>query len=928
MTQTPNGTSKRTLSIDGKSYLLYDLRSLESWGLGKIDRLPYSIRILVENVLRQYEQGLVSKDLVASVVSWKPVPEPVEVPLMPARVLLQDFTGVPCVVDLAAMRSAVQRLGGDPERVNPLIPCDLVIDHSVQVDSFGTVNSFFFNVSKEYERNAERYSLLRWAQGAFRNFQVVPPGKGIVHQVNLEYLAKVVCLKEEGATSVAFPDTVLGTDSHTTMINGLGVLGWGVGGIEAEAVMLGLPYPLPLPPVVGVRLVGQWREGVTATDLVLTVTQLLRKRGVVSCFVEFFGPSLSLLSLPDRATVANMAPEYGATCGYFPVDDETLAYLQLTGRDPFLIRLVRDYCQTQGLFYNPNQEPEYSDVLEVDLSKLETTLAGPRRPHERVLLKDVKEQFLSTLTDLLAPKKNPGSHRLPQESQEKTDLHRLETESSGPSPLTVVKEKESDEVWIDWDGQKGCLRHGSVVIAAITSCTNTSNPSVMLAAGLLAKKAVQKGLTVKPWVKTSLAPGSPVVMDYLAEAGLLPYLEALRFHLVGFGCTTCIGNSGPLPEPVARAIQENNLVAVAVLSGNRNFEARIHRQVRANYLASPPLVVAYALAGRIDIDFYTEPLGHSPDGTPVFLRDIWPTTEEINEAMAQAVRPESFQIRYAQIFEGDEHWKNLAVPSGSLFHWDPSSTYIQEPPFFENFTLEPDEPKDIEGARVLVLLGDTITTDHISPAGSIPPDAPAGRYLISKGVNPLDFNTYGARRGNHEVMIRGTFANVRLRNRLVPDREGGWTVHFPTGEVVTIYEAAQRYQQESTPLLVIAGKEYGSGSSRDWAAKGTALLGVRAVLAESFERIHKSNLIGMGVLPLQFVPGQNAASLGLTGEEIYDIKGIADRLAPGHEIRIYARSSSGVKCFPVLVRLDTPMELEYYRHGGILPFVLRKMLRQ
>ncbi len=908
------------LTSNGQTVTIYQIRGLNSWGLGSVECLPYCIRIVLENVLRQWCEGKVPEDLVASVLAWGPEPDPVEVPLMPARVLLQDFTGVPCVVDLAAMRSAVDRMGGDPSRVNPLIPCDLVIDHSVQVDAFGSANAFPMNVSLEYQRNAERYALLRWAQQAFSNFRLVPPGKGIVHQVNLEYLARVICVQGDQGRAVAYPDTLVGTDSHTTMVNGLGVLGWGVGGIEAEAVMLGLPYPFPLPPVVGVRLVGEMPLGVTATDLVLTVTHLLRKRGVVGCFVEFFGPAYMKLSLPDRATVANMAPEYGATCGYFPIDDETLNYLGLTGRDAQHVALVRDYCQAQGLFYDPNTEPIYSDVVELDLSQLETTLAGPKRPHDRVPLRSVKDQFLSSLPDLLSQGRGKG--QAPSAVEKPTAVSTATTTSK-----TTVETAGNDTVWVDLDGQKVGLRHGSVVIAAITSCTNTSNPTVMLAAGLVAKKAVERGLTTKPWVKTSLAPGSPVVMDYLESAGLLPYLEALRFHLVGFGCTTCIGNSGPLPDPIAGAIQEKGLIGVAVLSGNRNFEARVHRLVRANYLASPPLVVAYALAGKIDINLESEPLAYSPDGSPVFLRDLWPAAEEIAQAMDRAVRPDSFIRKYADIFEGDFRWKALPVPAGDLYNWDPASTYIQEPPYFEGLTLEPQPAQDIYGARVLALLGDTITTDHISPAGSIPAESPAGRYLLSKGVQPSDFNTYGSRRGNHEVMIRGTFANVRLRNRLVPEREGGWTVHFPTGEVTTVYEASLKYAAENTPLIVIAGKEYGSGSSRDWAAKGTALLGVRAVLAQSFERIHKSNLIGMGVLPLQFLPGDSADSLGLTGAEVYDIIGIAEDLSPGKRITVRARSESGEKIFPAICRLDTAMEIKYYRHGGILPYVLRKIIR-
>jgi aconitate hydratase len=922
MTRADPFGAKTTLETAAGKVTFYRIGRLAEQGVSDPSRLPFSIRVLLENLLRHCDGHLVTEEDVLALARWAPRDLPDrEIPFMPARVILQDFTGVPAVVDLAAMRSAVKRLGGDPRRINPLVPADLVIDHSVQVDFFGTELAFHLNVEKEFERNRERYALLRWAQKAFRNFRVVPPGTGIVHQVNLEYLAKVVQTREVNGEVEAFPDTLVGTDSHTTMINALGVLGWGVGGIEAEAVMLGQPYDMRIPEVIGVRLTGRLPEGATATDLVLTITQLLRKKGVVDKFVEFFGPGLRALSLPDRATIANMAPEYGATCGFFPVDGETLAYLQGTGRDPDLVDLVERYTKAQGLFYDgQGPDPLYTDVVELDLGTIEPTLAGPRRPHDRVPLREVKRQFWESIASML-PSPNPAQAQA---------VGRLEGEGGVVAPAPAATAAPSaPATWVSLDGQTVALGHGAVVIAAITSCTNTSNPSVMIGAGLLARNAVKRGLTVKPYVKTSLAPGSPVVVDYLRRAGLLPYLEALRFHLVGFGCTTCIGNSGPLPEPIAKAIREHNLVAVAVLSGNRNFEARIHPLVRANYLASPMLVVAYALAGRIDIDFEREPVGFDPNGQPVFLRDIWPSQEEIQGTIRESLDPEMFRARYARVFEGDERWRSLPVPEGDLYEWDPDSTYIQEPPFFREFSLEPPPLQDIRGARVLAVLGDTVTTDHISPAGSIPVNSPAGQYLISRGVQPADFNTYGARRGNHEVMIRGTFANIRLKNMLVPGTEGGYTVYHPTGERMTIYEAAMRYQEAGIPLIILAGKEYGSGSSRDWAAKGTALLGVKAVLAESFERIHRSNLVGMGVLPLQFRPGENRESLGLTGFEIYDIEGIAQGLRPRQEVIVRARRADGTEiAFPAIARLDTPVEVEYYRHGGILPAVLRRILQE
>jgi aconitate hydratase len=922
MTRADPFGAKTTLETAAGKVTFYRIGRLAEHGVSDPSRLPFSIRVLLENLLRHCDGHLVTEEDVLALARWAPRDLPDrEIPFMPARVILQDFTGVPAVVDLAAMRSAVKRLGGDPRRINPLVPADLVIDHSVQVDFFGTELAFHLNVEKEFERNRERYALLRWAQKAFRNFRVVPPGTGIVHQVNLEYLAKVVQTREVNGEVEAFPDTLVGTDSHTTMINALGVLGWGVGGIEAEAVMLGQPYDMRIPEVIGVRLTGRLPEGATATDLVLTITQLLRKKGVVDKFVEFFGPGLRALSLPDRATIANMAPEYGATCGFFPVDGETLAYLRGTGRDPDLVDLVERYTKAQGLFYDgQGPDPLYTDVVELDLGTIEPTLAGPRRPHDRVPLREVKRQFWESIASML-PSPNPAQAQA---------VGRLEGEGGVVAPAPAATAAPSaPATWVSLDGQTVALGHGAVVIAAITSCTNTSNPSVMIGAGLLARNAVQRGLTVKPYVKTSLAPGSPVVVDYLRRAGLLPYLEALRFHLVGFGCTTCIGNSGPLPEPIAKAIRDHNLVAVAVLSGNRNFEARIHPLVRANYLASPMLVVAYALAGRIDIDFEREPVGFDPNGQPVFLRDIWPSQEEIQGTIRESLDPEMFRARYARVFEGDERWRSLPVPEGDLYEWDPDSTYIQEPPFFREFSLEPPPLQDIRGARVLAVLGDTVTTDHISPAGSIPVNSPAGQYLISRGVQPADFNTYGARRGNHEVMIRGTFANIRLKNMLVPGTEGGYTVYHPTGERMTIYEAAMRYQEAGTPLIILAGKEYGSGSSRDWAAKGTALLGVKAVLAESFERIHRSNLVGMGVLPLQFRPGESRESLGLTGFETYDIEGIAQGLRPRQEVIVRARQADGAEiAFPAIARLDTPVEVEYYQHGGILPAVLRRILQE
>jgi aconitate hydratase len=874
--------AESNLRAGGQEYRYFRLACLEEKDIGNISRLPFSTRILLENLLRHEDGRHVTADDVDYVARGVGGPDSKEISFMPARVLLQDFTGVPAVVDLAAMRDALVAMGADPNRANPLLPADLVIDHSVQVDRYGTKDAFDINALLEFQRNRERYALLRWGQTAFRNFRVVPPDTGIVHQVNLEYLASVV-FRWDGT---AYPDSVVGTDSHTTMINGLGVLGWGVGGIEAEACMLGQPISMLLPPVVGFKLHGRLREGCTATDLVLTITQMLRKKGVVGKFVEFYGTGLSTLTLADRATVANMAPEYGATMGFFPVDQETLNYLKFSNRDSEVVALVEAYTKEQGLFRtDETPDPLYGDTLELDLSEVTPSMAGPKRPQDRVELPAVKKNF----SDAFSGSKNHAEVAL--------------------------------------DGQKIKLEDGAVVIAAITSCTNTSNPSVMLAAGLLARNAVARGLTAKPWVKTSLAPGSKVVMDYYREAGLLDALEALNFHLVGFGCTTCIGNSGPLPEPVAEAVQENNLVVAAVLSGNRNFEGRINPLVRANYLASPPLVVAYAIAGRMDVDLQNDPLGTGTAGEAVYLRDIWPSNDEVQEVVRRSVKPEMFREQYQRAFDGDQNWRTMPVPTGEVFQWDEHSTYIRKPPYFDQ-QVDPEAAlNDLSAMRVLALLGDSVTTDHISPAGSIPKDSPAGRYLISLGVDPKDFNSYGARRGNHEVMVRGTLANIRLRNQLAPGTEGGWTLHLPEGEQMTIYDAAMRYQQDQVPLLIVAGKEYGSGSSRDWAAKGVLLLGVRAVIAESFERIHRTNLVGMGVLPLQFVEGDTAQTLKLTGTEVFHVNGVRPALTGGNRLAtVRAVAADGCeKTFQAHVRVDTPQEVEYFRYGGILPYVLRQL---
>jgi aconitate hydratase len=888
---------------------------LAEHGIGQVARLPHTVKILLEDLLRRAGTRDVADADVRALADW-PAPNPLtNVAFMPARVLMQDFTGVPAVVDLAAMRSAMARAGGDPKRVNPLVDVDLIIDHSVQVDLFRSPQAYQANIEWEYRRNGERYALLRWAQQAFHGVRVVPPGAGICHQVNLEHLGKVVATKD----GEAFPDTLVGTDSHTTMINGLGVLGWGVGGIEAEAAMLGQPMFLPQPIVVGVRVTGALPAGTTATDLVLTLTQMLRAHGVVGKFVEFFGPGCSTLELADRATLSNMCPEYGATAAFWPVDDETLRYLRFTGRED-RVDLVERYTKEQGLFRtDADPEPVFSEVLDLDLSAVEPSVAGPKRPQDRVPLSGVWRSFIEAFRDRMEP--DPDA----------TEVGRLIDEGGAHGGTREEPEIDTSRP-VDPDAQpvklnNSEIRHGSVVIAAITSCTNTSNPTVMIAAGLLAKRAVEAGLETKPWVKTSLAPGSRVVTDYLDAAGLQPYLDKLGFSLVGFGCTTCIGNSGPLPDEVANAVQEKDLAVVAVLSGNRNFEGRIHPLVRASYLASPPLCVAYALTGHVETDLTREPLGAGRDGSPVYLRDLWPSAEEVQAAVADAISPEQFKREYGRIFAGDEHWDSLPSPTGPMFAWDPASTYVREPPFFEGLAPEASEPADVIDARVLVKVEDSITTDHISPAGAIKPDSPAGKYLIEHGVEQRDFNSYGSRRGNHEVMMRGTFANVRLRNELAPGTEGPWTTHLPSGEVMAVFDAALRYREEGVPLLVVAGKEYGSGSSRDWAAKGPALLGIRAVLAESFERIHRSNLVGMGVLPLQFAEGQSAGSLELSGRETFTIGGLAGGIEPRQEVRVRARRNDGSEIsFPVTVRIDMAAEVDYYRHGGILQMVLRHML--
>jgi aconitate hydratase len=921
--------SRAELEIGGRRFEIFRLAVLRQGGRST-ERLPVSLRILLENLLRHEDGRSVRAEDVEALLAWDPRAEPDrEIAFRPARVVLQDFTGVPAVVDLAAMRDAMAALGGDPERINPLEPVELVIDHSVQVDAFGSPDAFRLNVAREFERNRERYAFLRWGQAAFQDFRVVPPGTGIVHQVNLEHLARVVFGGERrGATGLprAYPDTLVGTDSHTTMVNGLGVLGWGVGGIEAEAAMLGQPVSMLIPQVVGVRLRGALREGTTATDLVLRVTELLRAHGVVGKFVEFCGAGLAALPLADRATIANMCPEYGATCGLFPVDAETLRYLRLTGRSDEQVALVEAYAREQGLFHDGRApEPEYSELVELDLGEVEPSISGPRRPQDRIPLGWAKRAFHDAVEKMGAGQAPaPASREIAKWTAEGGD---------GRQRAFPDYRAEPSAVGLALGGAQSVLAHGSIVIAAITSCTNTSNPSVMLAAGLVAKKAVERGLETPAWVKTSLAPGSQVVTEYLKSAGLLPYLEQLRFHLVGYGCTTCIGNSGPLPEAIEAAIEKGKLVVCSVLSGNRNFEARIHPLVRANYLMSPPLVVAYALAGRMDVDLVREPLGTGRDGRPVHLRDLWPEGGELRELVAKHVEAGQFRRTYAEVFRGSDAWNGLGAPKGARFRWDPESTYVRRPPYFEGMSREaPSAPAGIAGARVLCWLGDSVTTDHISPAGSISPGTPAARYLEERGVERRDFNSYGARRGNHEVMMRGTFANVRLRNLLAPGSEGGVTVHLPDGERTSIYEAAMRYRDEQVPTLVLAGKEYGSGSSRDWAAKGPRLLGVAAVIAESYERIHRSNLVGMGVLPLEFLPGETPASLGLTGREVYGVDGIGAWLAAGpaaaRTVRVTARDEAGrTREFDVRVRIDTPSEADYFVHGGILPYVLRQLVR-
>ncbi|HTW58148.1 MAG TPA: aconitate hydratase AcnA [Terriglobales bacterium] len=920
--------SRSTLKVGSKEYEIYRLDALDKQGIST-KHLPFSLRILLENLLRTEDGRNVSKEEIRALAAWNKDSKPEkEIAFTPSRVLLQDFTGVPCVVDLAAMRDAMKQLGGDPKLINPLQPVELVIDHSVQVDEFGTPNAFEMNALLEFQRNKERYSFLRWGQTGFRNLAIVPPDTGIVHQVNLEYLARVIFVHESNGNGdrttkrVAYPDTLVGTDSHTVMVNGLGVLGWGVGGIEAEAAMLGQPVSMLIPLVVGVKLTGRLREGATATDFVLTVTEMLRKHGVVGKFVEYFGPGLRDLSLADRATVANMAPEYGATCGIFPIDKETLRYLRLTGRSEEQIALVEAYSREQGLFHDEKTaEAEYSELLTLDLATVEPSLAGPKRPQDRVVLSQAGESFQKALPSLIKPKAaaKTAAPVVPNNT-------RWEQEGGSPAAIGVEDPNVHEHVA---GSVKDALKHGSVVIAAITSCTNTSNPSVLIGAGLLAKKAVEKGLTVPPWVKTSLAPGSKTVTDYLAKAGLTPYLEKLKFHLVGYGCTTCIGNSGPLPEEVSKAIDEKDLVVASVLSGNRNFEGRINSEVRANYLMSPPLVVAFALAGRIDTDLRKDPLGKGKDGQPVYLSDLWPTSREIEETMQSSITSEMFSKSYAEVFAGDERWRGLAVPKGETYAWDKDSTYIQRAPYFDDMAVKPSPVAEIKKARVLAVLGDSVTTDHISPAGSIKKDGPAGKYLQEHGVKPADFNSYGSRRGNHEVMVRGTFANVRLRNKLVAT-EGGFTRHLPTNTEMSIFDASEKYRADNIPLLVLAGKEYGSGSSRDWAAKGPALLGVRAVIAESYERIHRSNLVGMGVLPLQFAAGQNAESLKLSGEETFEITGIRDvveHFSAGRTVKVKATAKGKEPVeFQALVRIDTPQEALYYANGGILQYVLRQLL--
>ncbi len=891
--------TRSKLNVNGKEFTYYSLKALAEKGIGNISRLPFSIKVLLEAAIRQYDGVAITEEHIHQLAKWIDERSDKEIAFKPARIVLQDFTGVPAVVDLAALRSAMARVGGDPERINPLIPVDLVIDHSVMVDRAGTTDALEYNMDLEFKRNEERYRLLRWAQEAFDNFRAVPPATGIIHQVNLEYLATVVAQREVDGETVIFPDSLVGTDSHTTMINGLGVVGWGVGGIEAEAGMLGQPLYFITPEVIGFKLTGQLAEGATATDLALTVVEMLRKKGVVGKFVEFYGSGLSNISLADRATVANMAPEYGATMGFFPVDEESLQYLRSTGRDEELVQLVKAYYQAQGMFRTDDMEdPIFTDTIELNLGDVKPSLSGPKRPQDRIELSNMKQAWHETL-------------RKP-----------IEERGFGLSEEEVDKSAE-----VTQNGETFTLKNGAVMIAAITSCTNTSNPSVMLGAGLVAKKAVEKGLTVPPYVKTSLTPGSRVVTDYLAQADLLDPLAKLGFTIAGYGCATCIGNSGPLSDEVSKAIEENDLTVTSVLSGNRNFEGRIHALIKANYLASPPLVVAYALAGTVDIDLENEPIGYGHDNQPVYLKDIWPSSKEIAETIASAMSPEHFRNQYGKVFEANERWNELPTPKGTLYEWDEKSTYIQEPPFFVNLSPEVSPIEEVKGANVLAMLGDSVTTDHISPAGAIKPDSPAGRYLQENGVAVKDFNSYGSRRGNDRVMTRGTFANIRIRNHMLPGSEGGVTEHIPSGETMSIYDAAMKYKETNTPLVVLAGKEYGTGSSRDWAAKGTNLLGVKAVIAESFERIHRSNLVGMGVLPLQFKDGDSWKSLGLTGEETIDILGLSDEITPGQTVKVVATKTDGSKVeFDTTARLDSVVDIEYYRNGGILQTVLRQIL--
>ena len=917
--------SRSTLRAGGKEYEIYRVDALDKQGIST-RHLPFSLRILLENLLRTEDGRNVTQQEVRALAAWNSKSRPdKEIAFTPSRVLLQDFTGVPAVVDLAAMRDAMKRLGGDPTLINPLQPAELVIDHSVQVDEFGSAQAFGLNAELEFLRNKERYGFLRWGQTGFRNLAIVPPDTGIVHQVNLEYLARVVFVQEADGKRVAYPDTLVGTDSHTTMINGLGVLGWGVGGIEAEAAMLGQPVSMLIPLVVGVKLTGRLREGTTATDLVLTITEMLRKHGVVGKFVEYYGPGLRDLPLADRATIANMSPEYGATCGIFPIDKETVRYLHLSGRSDEQIALVEAYAREQGLFHDEKTpEAEYSELLTLDLGTVESSLAGPKRPQDRVSLSQAKESFEAALPSLIKPK--AAAKTAAPAAVASVNSNRWESEGGNPTAVGVEDHKTEEHVPAT---VKNALQHGSVVIAAITSCTNTSNPSVMVAAGLLAKKAVDRGLSVPAWVKTSLAPGSKVVRDYLERAGLMPYLEKLKFHIVGYGCTTCIGNSGPLPTEVSEAIDQNNLVVASVLSGNRNFEGRINSEVRANYLMSPPLVVAFALVGRIDVDLRKDALGKGKDGNPVYLADIWPSQQEVEQTIQKSIDSNMFRKSYGEVFAGDERWRSLPVPKGETYAWEKNSTYIRKAPYFDDMSVKPSEVEEIRGARVLAVLGDSVTTDHISPAGSIKKESPAGKYLIEHGVKPADFNSYGSRRGNHEVMVRGTFANVRLRNRMVPNLEGGFTRHLPDGAEMSIFDASEKYISQGVPLVILAGKEYGSGSSRDWAAKGPRLLGVRAVIAESYERIHRSNLVGMGILPLQFLSGENAESLKLTGNEGFEITGIRDlvkQFAAGRQISVRATADGKILEFKALVRIDTPQEALYYANGGILQFVLRQLL--